>query len=500
MSNPRVRFAPSPTGSPHIGNLRTAIINWLFARHYGGTFIARLEDTDRSIERYKPEAVWELEEALKYLGVFPDESWVSGGDYGPYVQSERLDSYSEAADILLASDKAYYCSCTRAELEDWRNLKVKTTKCARDCRNVVREPAYNNSGDVVRLKVPLDGTTVVHDDLRGAIAYENASLDDQVLMKSDGFPTYFLACAVDDLAMGITHVIRGDDWLSSAAKLVLVYEALGAKWVDCDVPSVPKTAPHFLHLPLIVGADKAKLSKRHGSTSFSDFMEEGYLPEALFNYVILLGLGTGSDNDEIMSINEAIRRFDPKNIQTSPAMFDYVKLRAINGHYMRHTHIGRLTSLVARKLIKLGAIDIEMLDLHLPVIRKAVELEHDRSRTISELAANIRFFFERVGEKNTSVDQRSVNKYLANRRDLIASVADRLMSLPHWNAETLDGFIHGYAVESGVGIKALAMALRVALSGRDATPPLVDLLLVFDRLGTVTRLDIVLESDIWAAV
>ena len=331
----RVRYAPSPTGSPHVGNLRTAIYNALFAKKMGGQFIVRLEDTDRTPERYKPEAIAEIEESLRFLDVLPDEWWVTGGPVAPYVQSERLPLYQKYADQMIAEGKAYLCYTTKEELEEMRARQQAMglpTGYDRRCRYLTDEDRARLEAEgrprVVRLAMPLDGQTVVKDAVRGDIVFDNRTQDDQVLLKSDGFPTYFLACAVDDHLMGITHIIRGDDWLSSAPKLVAIYNALG--WEP----------PIFAHVPLIIGQDKKKLSKRHGATEFMEFVRQGYLPEALVNFLLLLGWSAGEENRELFNREEILERFGLDGLSEHPAVFDYEKLKWMNGHYIRQMDNG----------------------------------------------------------------------------------------------------------------------------------------------------------------
>jgi glutamyl-tRNA synthetase len=410
----RVRYAPSPTGSPHVGNLRTAIYDWLLARKEGGQFIARLEDTDRTPGRYVPEGIYDIEASLRFLGILPDESWIAGGPVGPYVQSERLPLYQQYAEQLIAQGDAYRCYCTRERLEALRTeqqANKQPTGYDRHCRNPLQREAMRaqriaQEGEdpafVVRLAMPLEGVTVLHDVIRGDITYENRLQDDQVLIKSDGFPTYFLACAVDDHLMGITHIMRGDDWLSSAPKLVQVFKALG--WEP----------PLFAHPPLIVGADKKKLSKRHGATQFIWFMEQGYLPEALINFLVLLGWSAGDENRELFTIPELIERFSLEGISDSPAVFDYEKLKWMNGHYIRASQPGRIIGMCLPYLVRAGLIppppapqaddadkpryEAEQARYQemLAYARRIIPLEIEKMKVLSEVTDLVGFFFKEI--------------------------------------------------------------------------------------------------------
>ncbi|RLC83882.1 MAG: glutamate--tRNA ligase, partial [Chloroflexi bacterium] len=317
----RVRFAPSPTGQPHIGNIRTVVFNWLFARQHHGKFILRIEDTDRS--RYAPNAVKVIKDSLRWLGLDWDEGPDIGGPYGPYVQSQRLEFYREKAEELIEKGWAYRCNCTPERLERIRKeqrARVETPMYDGHCRELPPDAISPDEPHVIRLKVPREGTTTVHDLLRGDITFENRLIDDQILLKSDGFPTYHLAVVVDDHLMNITHIMRGDDWISSTPKRVLLYQALG--WEP----------PVYAHVPLVLGPDGKKLSKRHGAVSIADFRKQGYLPDALFNFLALLGWSPGEgEEQEIFSREELLELFDIQHINLASAVFSYDKLDWMNG-------------------------------------------------------------------------------------------------------------------------------------------------------------------------
>lgn len=503
----RVRYAPSPTGSPHIGNLRTAIYNWLFARKEGGQFLARLEDTDRTPGRYVPEGIYDIEESLRFLGILPDEWWVSSGPVGPYIQSQRLPSYQEAAETLIADGRAYRCYCSRERLDALRQEQQARgipTGYDRNCRDAERrermrlqrsEELGHDPPYVVRLAMPLEGVTVLHDVVRGDITYENRLQDDQVLLKSDGFPTYFLAAAVDDIAMGITHIIRGDDWLSSAPKIVQVFEALG------------HTPPKFVHPPLIVGADKKKLGKRHGSTQFVDFIAQGYLPEALLNFLVLLGWSAGEENREIFSIPELIERFSLDGISEHPAVFDYDKLKWMNGHYIRQSEPGRIIGMCLPYLRRAGLIPdapssaasdeekeryrVEVLEY----VRRVVPLEMERMKVLSEVTDLVGFFFQNLDYPN-GYDEKAVAKWFSvdYLRPLLEKEIAAYEALPEWTVEGLETATRAITEELELGFAKVVHPTRVAATGRTVGPGLFETLWALGRARVLTRLRTVLEK------
>ncbi|MCR5385116.1 MAG: glutamate--tRNA ligase [Saccharofermentans sp.] len=328
----RTRFAPSPTGFMHVGNLRTALYEYLTAKHEGGTFVLRIEDTDR--ERYVEGATQVIYDTMKLAGLSHDEGPDIGGDYGPYVQSERLSMYKPYAEKLVEEGKAYRCFCSKERLEALKENAPEGTGYDRHCRNLSPEEIQKNLDEglpyVIRQKMPLEGSTSYHDLVYGDITFPNEDLDDQVLIKTDGFPTYNFANVIDDHTMGITHVVRGSEYLSSTPKYNLLYEAFG--W---EIPT-------YIHLPLIMGKSVdeegneviSKLSKRHGSTGFMDLVNEGYLPEAIINYIALLGWAP-KDTREIFSLDELIEAFDINGISKSPAVFDYDKLSWVNQEHIK---------------------------------------------------------------------------------------------------------------------------------------------------------------------
>ncbi|HLJ56167.1 MAG TPA: glutamate--tRNA ligase [Chthonomonadaceae bacterium] len=502
----RVRYAPSPTGSPHVGNVRTAIYCWLLARKEGGQFLARLEDTDRTPGRYVPEGIYDIEASLRYLGILPDEWWVSGGPCAPYIQSERLPLYQAAADRLIESGHAYRCYCSRARLEALRAERESSrqqTGYDRLCRDPERreqmraaraEQEGGEPSSVVRLAMPTEGATVLHDEVRGDIVYENRLQDDQVLLKSDGFPTYFLACAVDDHEMGITHILRGDDWLSSAPKLVQVFDALGYP------------LPKFTHPPLIVGADRKKLSKRHGSTQFVSFMEAGYLPEALLNFLVLLGWSAGDENRELFTIPELIERFSIGGITDSPAVFDYEKLNWMNGHYIRQSPAGRIIGLCLPYLVKAGLVspppgqgasEEEKLaySRELEHVRRVVPLEQGRMKTLSEIVELAGFFFNEL-DYPSGYDPKAARKWFGapHLRPLLEREIAAWTALPSWTIEALEETTRAIGDALGVKFAEVIHPTRVAATGQTVGPGLFETLWALGRDRTLARLQSVLDN------
>ncbi len=491
----RVRYAPSPTGSPHVGNLRTAIYNWLFARKHDGKFLVRLEDTDRSPERYQPEGIWDIEESLRYLGVCPDEWWVSGGEAGPYIQSERLALYKQHSEQLIESGHAYKCYCSKERLEAMRQAQQERgvpTGYDRNCREPERrenmrlqrmqelggEPPF-----VVRLAMPMEGKTTVHDLVKGEIVYENRGQDDQVLLKTDGYPTYFLACVVDDHLMGVTHVIRGDDWLSSAAKFMAVINAFG--W----------EAPKLVHPPLILGPDRKKLSKRHGATQFTEFIEQGYLPEALFNFLVLLGWSTGEENKELLTIPEILDRFSLEGISEHPAIFDYEKLKWMNGQYIRRSPVGRILGLCLPYLVKAGLVSDPPTREEREYARRIIPLEIERMKTLSEVVELTRPFFQNI-QYPQDYDAKAVAKWMgaAHVPRMLQMEIEQFALLPAFSAAELEESVRAVAAQLEVKFAEVIHPTRVAVTGRTVGPGLFEALEGLGRERTIGRLKQVQEK------
>jgi glutamyl-tRNA synthetase len=478
----RVRYAPSPTGSPHVGNIRTAVFNWLFARRYGGRFIVRLEDTDRSPERYRPEYIQHIESSLQFLGIDPDEWWVSGGDFGPYVQSERLHLYQEAADRLIAQGHAYRCYCSEERLQQMREQQQARglpSGYDRRCRHLSAEDRlrYESAGTpyTVRLAVPLEGKTTYRDLVYGEITFENKLIDDQVLLKSSGWPTYHLAVVVDDHAMSISHVIRGEDWQPSTPKQILLYEMLGY------------AQPEWVHVPLIVGPDRRKLSKRHGSTQFTDFVEQGYLADALLNFIVLLGWSAGEENREIFTRAELLERFGVEGITNHAAVFDYEKLKWMNGEYIRASSPEALARGILPHLQKAGMIADPPDEASLTLVERIVPLITDRMKLLSDAPGLCDFFFSAPAE----AEEKARRKWLAGAEasERLAALGRCLALVEAWDTAGIESAVNAAAEQLGQGRGPLIHTTRVALTGRTVGPGLFELMEVLGREESLRRLE-----------
>ncbi len=437
----RVRFAPSPTGYMHVGNARAAIFNWLFARHEGGTFVLRIEDTDR--ERSTEQAVEVILDGLRWLGVDWDE--------GPIFQSERLDLYREAADRLVAEGKAYRCYCTTEELEARRaeGRKGKATGYDGRCRS--RTAPREGVPPVIRLRTPDEGATAFDDIVQGRIETPNEEIDDRVILRSDGTPTYNLSVVVDDHAMGITHIVRGADHLTNTPVQVLLYGAFG--W----------PMPRFAHLPLILGPDRSKLSKRHGSVKVTDYRDEGILPEALWNALLRLGWSHG--DQEIFARDEVVPLFELSKVSRSPSIFDFDKLRNLfSHHFVRAAEPSRLAALVVEHLGRIGlevAADDPRLALLLPALT-------ERARTLVELAEQARPFLS----DDVAVDEAAAKKHLKpEAAPLLADLADRIERLPAGaDGPAIMACFEAAAEAGGVKLGKVAQPARVLMLGTDRSP------------------------------
>jgi glutamyl-tRNA synthetase len=464
----RVRFAPAPTGYLHVGGARTALYNWLFARHHGGVFVLRVEDTDQT--RSTDESVIGLQDSLRWLGIDWDEGPEVGGPFGPYRQTERLEGYREATDLLLAEGNAYPCWCTPEELEERRKAVLARGKPWRYDRRCLERPEEEKASllmekrpAAIRFRSP--GRDVVVDDvIRGEATFHAADLDDFVIMRSTGFPTYLLAAAVDDWKMVMTHVIRGEDLHSSTPRQVQLLEALGAERI-----------PAYAHLPLIVGPDRQPLSKRHGSVAVEWFREEGYLPEALVNYLALLGWSY-DDHTELFSRDDLVTHFDLKRVSRNPAMFDQEKLDWMNGHYIREADADRLAGLLLERLASLGV------DADPSVVREGTTLVQERSRTVNEAADMLRFLFEEA-EPNEKA-----RKLLAGQGEYLAAVADRLEALEEWSVEAIREALEALAEERGLSKTKAFQPIRAAVTFSNVSPPLFESLALLGRDRSLARI------------
>lgn len=457
------RFAPSPTGFLHIGGARTALFNWLYARHFGGKFLLRIEDTDRA--RSTQPAIDAILDGMRWLGL----DW----DGEAVFQFARADRHAEVANQLLASGHAYKCFATPEELEAMRtDQKARKLPLRYDGRWRDRDPAEAPAGApfVVRLKAEQSGETTIHDRVQGDVTVRNAELDDMVLLRSDGTPTYMLAVVVDDHDMGVTHVIRGDDHLNNAFRQLGIIRAMG--WPE----------PVYAHVPLIHGADGAKLSKRHGALGVEAYRDEmGMLPEALSNYLLRLGWGHG--DAEIISREQAVEWFDIGDVGRGPSRFDLKKLENLNGHYIRETDDARLAALAGPRIeARLGraltADEAALLACTIPVLKP-------RAKDLNELAGSADFLFAvrplAMDEKAALLLEGPGIALLAQARDAIAGVTD-------WSAETLEASVKGVAESAGVGLGKVAQPLRAALTGRATSPGIFDVLVLLGRTESLARL------------
>jgi glutamyl-tRNA synthetase len=453
------RIAPSPTGAMHIGTARTALFNWLYARRTGGKYLLRIEDTDR--ERSTPEAVQVIFDGLAWLGIEADAP--------PVFQASRADRHARAVDEMLARGSAYRDYMTPDELEAER-------AAARAEGRVVRSPwrdrSPNDAPDrpfVVRLKAPLEGETLIGDQVKGPVRFQNKDLDDLILLRTDGTPTYNLAVVVDDHEMGVTHVIRGDDHLNNAARQTLIYQGLG--W----------SPPVWAHLPLIHGPDGTKLSKRHGAQAVSEFADMGYLPEAMRNYLAKLGWGHG--DDEIFSDEQAAAWFDIKDVVGAPARLDWAKLNHLNNHYIRLADPPRLAALVAEIH---RSRDFPLHDDHLAVLTHVIPFVRDGAKTTLELADATIFALKRrpleLPEKARELLNEETRKRFARLRAAFAAA-------PNWDVPALEALNRGFAESEGVGLGKIGPALRAVLSGGSLAPDLAGALVALGREESLGRLD-----------
>lgn len=452
MSTPVVRFAPSPTGYLHIGGARTALFCWLYAKKYQGQFLLRVEDTDR--ERSTPESVQTILDGLTWLGLGWDNN--SYGDKNYYSQYEHRARHAEVARQMIANGTAYYCYASPQELEAMRaEQKAKGLPQKYDGRWRDRPASDAPQGvkPVIRLKAPQSGETTVHDKVMGSVTVQNAQLDDMILLRADGVPTYMHAVVVDDHDMGITHVIRGDDHLTNTFRQVQIYKAMG--W----------NVPEFAHLPMILGPDGAKLSKRHGAPAVSDYRDRGYLPEAIRNYLLRLCWAHG--DDELISTEQAIEWFDFDGIGKSPARFDFAKLGNVNAHYIKQSDDRKLAELaepfIARALSRsLSLAEIDLLARAMPDLKP-------RAQTLAEIADMAVFYFH-AGP--FPMDEKAQKLLTPEARQHLAVLAERLKALPDFAAETIEAAARSYAEEKGLKLGAIAQPLRAALSGSTVSPPI----------------------------
>jgi glutamyl-tRNA synthetase len=453
------RLAPSPTGMMHIGTARTALFNWLYARHTGGTFLLRIEDTDR--ERSTPEAVQAIFDGLDWLGLKADAP--------PVFQHAQADRHREVVRHLLDIGAAYRCYMTVEELAVEREKARAEGRAIRSAWRDHAPPAGENRPYVVRFKGPLDGETIVDDLVKGPVRFMNKELDDLVLLRSDGAPTYNLAVVVDDNDMGITHVIRGDDHLNNAARQSLIYDALG--WAK----------PRFGHLPLIHGPDGAKLSKRHGAQAVGEFADMGYLPEAMRNYLARLGWGHG--DDEIFSDAQATEWFDVADVVKAPARLDWAKLGFINNHYIRAADDARLLDLVRDVHASRGEIVHESA---LPALARAIPLVKEGAKTLLELA-DLTVFVLKI--RPLALDDKTKGLLTEETRDRLSRLRAHVAEAADWSQVSLTASLRAFAEAEGVGMGKFGPALRGVLSGGAPAPDLASALSILGTDESLARID-----------
>jgi glutamyl-tRNA synthetase len=463
MTSVRTRFAPSPTGYLHIGGARTALYSWLHARKHGGTFVLRIEDTD--LERSTADSANAILEGMAWLGLDYDE--------GPFFQTQRLARYQEVVERLLREGLAYRCYCSKDELESLRAAQLARKEKPRyDGRCRLRTgPAPAGIEPVVRFKTPQDGHVVVDDLVKGRVIFENSELDDLVIARSDGTPTYNFAVVVDDWEMAITHVVRGDDHLNNTPRQINILKALGAP------------IPVYAHIPMILGEDGKRLSKRHGAVSVMQYREDGYLPEALLNYLVRLGWSHG--DQEVFSVGEMVQHFDLRDIHRSPAIFNPSKLLWLNQHYLKSAEPAHVAHHLSWQLGRLGIDPTDGPDLV-----EVVLAQRERAKTLSEMAANSEFFYKDFD----AYEAKDAAKHLVpDVLQPLSRFCGRLAGLEEWSPPAIHKLIEGVAEEHGLKLGKLAQPLRVALAGRAVSPPIDVTTFLVGRERSMRRVERAIE-------
>jgi nondiscriminating glutamyl-tRNA synthetase len=473
----RVRFAPSPTGYLHIGGARTALFNWLYARHYNGSFILRIEDTDRM--RSTPEAVKAILDGMKWLGLDWDEGPEKGGEYGPYFQTERLDLYREFVDKLLEIGAAYYCYCSAEELADRRKKQFADGKPAiydRKCLNLSgaekRQLEKEGKKPAIRLKMP-DRKIVVHDLIKGRMEFDSKLLSDFVIEKSDGIPTYNFAVVIDDILMDISLVMRGDDHISNTPKQIVIYQAL-------DI-----AIPEFAHIPMIMGPDNTRLSKRHGATSVMEYQRMGFLPEAVLNYIAHLGWSSGT-NQEIFSIKELIENFTLDKISNHSAIFDMEKLNWFNNEYLKRLSDEKYVEMLIPFLKDAGYIELPLSEEKERWLRKVASLMKSRVRNFKQFLEYGDYFFI----EDFTVEDNAVKILEQNGvRDILGHLVKRLKEIKDWKEENIESEAREMANQLNLKGKQIIHPTRVSLSGKTIGPGLFSLMEALGKEINIKRLE-----------
>ena len=456
------RFAPSPTGMLHVGGVRTALFSWLYARHTGGRFLLRVEDTDR--ERSTEEAVRVILEGMEWLGLESDRELV--------FQSQRFDRYRAVLEGMLQSGTAYHCYCTKAELDALREQQLARKEKPR-YTGICRDRTAPRPGvqPVVRFRNPQDGAVVVEDLVHGPVTFQNSELDDLIIARSDGTPTYNFSVVVDDMDMGVTHVIRGDDHLNNTPRQMNMLRALGA------------TVPVYAHVPMILGPDGAKLSKRHGAVSVLQYEEEGYLPDALLNYLVRLGWSHG--DQEVFTRAEMIAAFDIHDVNKAASAFNPDKLLWLNQQHMVHASPETLVPYLRAQLRRLGCDSTDQ-----TLLEGVIVAQRERAKTMKEMAHNSRFFFtDRI-----EIDPKAAGKHLGDDgREILARVRARLEELTEWSRVAIHAVLNEIAAELQTGLGKVAQPLRVAVTGTPVSPPIDVTLELLGRTRTLARVDAALS-------
>ena len=470
----RVRFAPSPTGDLHLGGARTALFNWLFARHNKGVFLLRIEDTD--LERSTKEAVEVILKGLRWLGMDWDEGPDKGGDYGPYFQAERKDIYKKYAERLLTEKKAYTCYCSPEELEKKRESALSSGKPPKydgRCRDMSDEEKKKCIAEgrkyVVRFRSRQEGLTKIDDLIRGEVVFDNALLDDFVILKSSGIATYNFAVVVDDIEMKISHVIRGDDHISNTPRQILLYEALGAK------------LPGFAHIPMIYRSDRKKLSKRHGAVAVTAYEQQGYLSEAMVNYLSLLGWST-SDSQQLFRLDDLVGKFSLEGCSKSPSIFDFQKLEWMNGEYIRSMNIDEL-ALRAEPFVEASGLEVKDRER----LKKAISMEQEKIKLLKDIPGLIDFMFKEEIDYEEGVKEKVLSK--EGVKEILEGMRDAIRNMKDFNEQELETIIRKYCEDKGIKTSMVFHPLRVAVSGRTKGPGLFVMMGFIGREKVLERIE-----------
>ncbi len=480
MSEMRVRFAPSPTGYLHVGGARTALFNYLFTRRNCGKFVLRIEDTDT--ERTIEDSTEKMMESFKWLGLIWDEGPIVGGPASPYQQSKRKKLYEKYAQILMDKGMAYKCYCTPEELAAEREQAREARKAPRysgRCRNLTPEQVseFEDQGrkPAIRFRTPGQGKTIVDDLIHGEVVFENMEIADFIIMKSDGLPTYNFACVIDDWLMGITHVLRADEHLSNTPRQMMIYRAL------------PAPMPKFGHVPMILSPDRSKLSKRHGAQTVEEFQEKGYLPEAIINYIALLGWTHPDPAKEIMSLEEMIEAFDLTRVSSTASVYDVQKLTWMNGQYIRQLNTDVLTQKLIPFIESAGLASKDELNRRIVWLTEAVATMQDRARTLEDLAKSMDYYFE----PPKVYEQKGVKKHFSKPgvARLLKKCVETLSVMSDWTLQNCEQAYTDLAKEEDIGRGRLIHPTRLALSGKTFGPGLFDIMYILGKEETISRLN-----------